>query len=576
MAPTIGTINPFNESEEDFESYCSRVDLYFVANDVSNDKKVASFLTLIGPKGFGLAKNLLSPKDPASCTYTKIKNALKFHYKPKLIVVYERYKFYSRSQKSGESVSDFVAAIKALAHTCEFGTTLKDMLRDRFVMGLANGTTQQLLLTEADLNFEKAVDIATAREAALRDVQAMSGETVNRVQSRVRPGKSQSQTSNFKSYKSGTNVKHSNTANSHPKSTDSKPKTPCTGCGNFHWKKDCPFKNAECHACKKKGHLKKMCFESPKQKTHSKSNVNFSSDNRHRPTCSSTSPNPNRDECYDFVFTVSNESRVDPILIDVLLNEVSVPMELDTGAACTLMPKSKYLQFWPVVSERPVLHSSCTTLRVYGGSTLKISGEILVTARLKDSSQSFSTKVIIVDGEGPCLLGRNLIQSLGLCNNIHKVSSAISFKEEFPELFSDGLGCYQDKEFTIEVDPTVPPKFCKARPVPYTMREKVDKELDRLQEEGIISPIMNSSWAAAVVPVLKPNGTVRLCGDYKLTVNRAARLDTYPIPTLDDLFSRLSGGSVFSKLDMSQAYAQLCLDDTSKKYTVVNTHRGLF
>ena len=99
-----------------------------------------------------------------------------------------------------------------------------------------------------------------------------------------------------------------------------------------------------------------------------------------------------------------------------------------------------------------------------------------------------------------------------MCSNIHKVSRAITFKEESPELFS-GFGCYRGKEFTIEVDPTVPLKFCKARTVPYTMREKVDKELDRLQEEGIISPVTNSSWAAAVVNMLKPSGTVCLCGD---------------------------------------------------------------
>ena len=76
--------------------------------------------------------------------------------------------------------------------------------------------------------------------------------------------------------------------------------------------------------------------------------------------------------------------------------------------------------------------------------------------------------------------------------------------------------------------------------------------------------------------MLKPNGKIRLCGNYKLTVNRAAKLDTYPIPTLDDLFSGLAGGKVFSKLDMNQAYAQLCLDDKFKQYTVINTHRGLF
>ena len=570
MPRTIGTINPFNEAEEDFDSYCSRVDLYFVANEIENEKKVASFLTLGGPKIFGLAKNLLSPKSPASCSYKEIQDALKAHYKPKLIVIYERFKFYSRSQKSGESVADFLAALKALAHTCNFGTTLSDMLRDRFVMGLSNGTTQQHLLAEPDLNFNKAVDMATAREAALRDVKAMGGEPVHKVHSQSKLGKAG--ISSSKNIHSGGKFTSKPSSSNNSKGSDAKPKMPCTGCGNFHWKKDCPFRNAECHTCKKKGHIKKMCFESRSDKTQPKSNVHFSSSDRHSPT---QPPNSDSDPCYDFIFSV-NSDRVDPILVDVVLNKVRVSMELDTGAACSLMPRSKYEQLWPVISERPILSSSSTMLRVYGGSTLKVFGEIVVTARLEDKSQSCSAKVIIVDDEGPCLLGRDLIQSLGLYSDIHQVSNANSFKAEFPELFSEGLGCYQGRDFTIEVDQSVPPKYCKARPVPYTMREKVEEELVRLEEEGIISPVTSSSWAAAVVPVLKPDGKIRLCGDYKLTVNRAARLDTYPIPTLDDLFSRLSGGSVFSKLDMSQAYAQLCLDEESKQYTVINTHRGLF
>ena len=182
MSHTIGTIHAFNESEEEFESYCSRVDLYFVANDVKDEKKVACFLTLVGPKVYGLARNLLS------CSYDEIKDALKAHYKPKVIVIYERYKFHSRSQKSGESVADYIAGLKALAHTCDFGTTLTDMLGDRFVMGLANETTQQLLLAEADLTFNKAVDMATAREAALRDVQAMGGGNVHNIKSQSHSG----------------------------------------------------------------------------------------------------------------------------------------------------------------------------------------------------------------------------------------------------------------------------------------------------------------------------------------------------------------------------------------------------
>ena len=145
MAFSIGSIGNFDASAEDFESYCSRVDLYFIANNVTDKRVVPAFLTLVGPKVYGLAKNLLFPKDPADCTYDEIKTALRTHFKPKVILIYERFKFHSRSQKTSESVSDFVAALKELAHTCEFGATLNDTLRDRFVTGLSNAKTQHRL-----------------------------------------------------------------------------------------------------------------------------------------------------------------------------------------------------------------------------------------------------------------------------------------------------------------------------------------------------------------------------------------------------------------------------------------------
>ena len=102
--------------------------------------------------------------------------------------------------------------------------------------------------------------------------------------------------------------------------------------------------------------------------------------------------------------------------------------------------------------------------------------------------------------------------------------------------------CFKDRKFTIEVNPIITPKFCKARTVPHTLKPKVDAELDRLEQEGIITPVQYSRWAAAVVPVLKQDHKIRLCGDYKLTVNRAARMDTYPIPKIEDLLSKLAGG----------------------------------
>lgn len=65
---------------------------------------------------------------------------------------------------------------------------------------------------------------------------------------------------------------------------------------------------------------------------------------------------------------------------------------------------------------------------------------------------------------------------------------------------------------TLQVDPQAKPKFFKARPVPYALKEKIDRELDRLQDEGTIEPVQFSQWAAPIVPVLKADGSVRICG----------------------------------------------------------------
>ncbi len=121
------------------------------------------------------------------------------------------------------------------------------------------------------------------------------------------------------------------------------------------------------------------------------------------------------------------------------------------------------------------------------------------------------------------------------------------------------------------------PRFCHARPVPYALREKVEVELKRLQEEGILEPVKVADWVSPIVPVLKSDkSSMRICGDFRTTVNLVCKLDIYPIPKVEDLFVMLEKGEKFTKLDLHQAYQQLPLDEDSKKYLVINTHKGLF
>ena len=77
----------------------------------------------------------------------------------------------------------------------------------------------------------------------------------------------------------------------------------------------------------------------------------------------------------------------------------------------------------------------------------------------------------------------------------------------------------------------------------------VEEELDRLQREDIIEPVQFAEWAAPIVPVVKKDKkSLRICGDFKRTVNSASKLDKYPIPKIEDLFAQLTGGKKFTKL----------------------------
>ena len=120
------------------------------------------------------------------------------------------------------------------------------------------------------------------------------------------------------------------------------------------------------------------------------------------------------------------------------------------------------------------------------------------------------------------------------------------------------------------------PVFHRPRAVPYAIKEIIEKELDRLEKEGIIEKVDCSEWAAPIVPVPKGDGQIRVCGDYKVTVNANLEVDQHPLPKPEDLFTSLSGGQKFSKLDLKHAYQQMMLDSDSRKYVTINTHKGLY
>ena len=266
----------------------------------------------------------------------------------------------------------------------------------------------------------------------------------------------------------------------------------------------------------------------------------------------------------------------DAIWVSPRINGTKVTMELDTGSAVSVIPVSTFKKQFPKTKLQPTpVH-----LRTYCGNRLRTLGKTTVAIEL--NGQKAQDDVYIVDSTGPPLFGRTWLRKLQLdWKEIHSVTASPKerldkLKERYTEIFKTDLGCLQGVYGSLSLCKDATPNFVKARPVPYALRPKIESELERMEAEGIVTPIQWSEWATPIVPVVKPNGTVRICGDFKVTVNPQLKVDQYPLPLIDDIFASLAGGKKFSKIDLRSAYTQMKMTDNSKPMLTLNTHRGLF
>ena len=172
MATQYGRLREFHPETDTIKAYLERVDLYFAANEVAEDKRVPILLSSIGPSTYSLLSDLTAPASPGSKTLQQIGDLLRGYYEPKRSVIAERFHFHKREQATGETIKDFDATLRRLATHCEFGATLEDTLRDRFICGLRHETIQRRLLSEKDLTYTKALDLARAMESADSQMKA--------------------------------------------------------------------------------------------------------------------------------------------------------------------------------------------------------------------------------------------------------------------------------------------------------------------------------------------------------------------------------------------------------------------
>ena len=541
----LETFDPAVESVDDYKEH---FDFHCTATGVRQDRQKALFLSRVGREVFAKVKTLASPRSLADLGLPQIMELMQEHYKKDTIEIAERFKFFKRVQLDQETLANYLAELRKLAKHCNFGNYLDTALRDQLVCGLRDRKTQRELLCTPNLTLAMASEKARATETATRETQQLNpspATTHNLAQRGV--GKE------------------------------------CHRCGKVgHTADSCIHKDKRCHYCKKVGHLTSACFKKKSEQKALKKDKRSKPRKAHMVDADATESDEEAfDTSHNHIHHNGCHGRSKKLTTTLLLNNVEIQMEVDTGAELSTIPYVIYKEKLNNVKLEP----STISLRQYDGTPLSVRGEI--TLKVQKAEQSLSGRFVVVDNvrnQLP-LLGRDWLRRVRLdwtnllsgtqMKSINMVNVE-SIREEFPEVFKEELGMLKGLEAEIELQPGVSSKICKPRPVPFSLRSQVEQTLKQQIDDGELLPVDRSDWATPIVVVTRKDGKLRICADFKVTINPHLKVPTYPLPTPDEVFATLANGESFTKLDLSRAYKQMKVADSSQGYLTITTHMGLF
>lgn len=541
---------PSFNSNDDWSVYEARLQQFFLVYEIKCVKRQAAILlTGISTDIFKTLQNLCFPKKPSEKTFSELSIILKSQFSPLISVFSERLKFYNAKQHSDESVNEWLSRLKSLAINCRFEAYLNSVLRDKFICGI---TKEPILARvcelEHDATFENSVQTALQREMALKEKFNHQPIEINKIN------------------KSG-NSKSSNKGKSKSKSDAN---SVCYACGGInHDFKLCKMKKYTCKICNKKGHIAKVC-------KNSKSN-NYISDDDEAGTESDNTETVDFEHLNMYSLVHINNLKDSEFHVELIINGKKIKFEVDTGSALSVCSEKFYQQ----VSQNLnlPLKKIKTVLKTYDGKLIKPLGSFDI--EIVFNKNKYVVNILVIKNGGRPLIGRDILRllKLDICsvNNIKVDRSDINeLLLNFRDLFSNKLGCYKFGKVKIDLLENFVPKYFKPRPVPLAFQDVVKKQLQTYVDNGVLRKVDYSQWGTPLVPILKKDGSIRICADYKCTVNPFVKDYIFSLPLIEDIFAALNGGRLFSKLDMSSAYNQLELDEDSQLILAWSTQDGLF
>ena len=528
--PNLEILN-VNSNYRAIEDYFERFDIWCLTHDTKSDKmKVAHFLNSIGQEAYALVKDLLFPESPINVSFEIIQKTLLQHVRPIIFEAAERSKYHCLTRGTNEPIRDFILKLQTQAAKCSFGDQLEIQLRDRLVAGINNPVLHRQLLLAEKPTFQSCRSICEHFQDVSMAVNDNFDSTINPV----------FHTSYIAKKKDARQYKPKGHANNQLKMGT------CHSCGQMHSREKCKFRNATCYKCGKSGHIKTVC----------KSQV-----------CAVA--NPSTGALPEMTLMSSSSHEGGHIWRKVTAaNGESMAFILDTGSVESILPKHALDKFAP----ESIIQDTDNTIIGITGHSLDIIGCAFIDVVGMDSKV---TCKFLISNAGPAILGLRAMKQLKVQLSLY---SFPIMESELKTLISQCSKCTGGMRIPkVKLDVSGDPIFLKRRIISFGLCDAVKKAIMSLVERDILTPVKAAQWGTPIVTPLKSDGcTPRICGDYRLTLNRCLLQMTCTTPEPERILYKFKGSIYFSKIDLKDAYLQIPLDDESSMLTVINTPFGLF
>lgn len=529
---------------ENFKMYRQRLEIYLSANgldDAKDKRKISILLNFIGENGIKIY-NSFNLNASESHTFEHVLKKFEAYFEPKKSLTIARNEFFTVTQDE-DRLEDYFQRVINLGIQCELGDLREGLTVGKIISGLDSkyNNLKTRLMSEDDskLTLDYVMKYLLSAETSRKYIEEKTNSKDSDESSIL--------------YVNKKSIRN------------------CRNCGTSHNINKCPAYGKECLKCKKLNHFSKVCRSAKKPNFYQKQ-VNVLED-----------PDKNKeDEAQGdfFVGYAGNE-----IIQDFTVNNIKIPIKMDTGAACNVIGSEvckliniKTSEILPCDKKVIQLDGKCVPVR--GTCWLNI---------IHPNSKKYTVKFIIIEGNIPTLLGcrtcltYNFISANTNLVNIHNVTVGKDttfnlikkLKNDFSELFSGGLGCIPGT-VNIQLSSEAVPTVQAARRVPFALMPELRRELDHMEAIGVIEKVDKpTKWVNNIVPVRKTNGKLRICIDPR-ALNKYILQPKYQLPTLDEIKSRMKNAKVFALLDASNGFWMLNLNEESSDLCTFITPFGRY